>query len=112
MPKLGLDRSKTGRAKGTPNKTTALLKDAILMAAELAGGEEGLTGYLQLQAIENPGPFMSLLGKVLPTQVIGDPSNPIEHAHHGSISVSESAAFLAGALGGGADRASSKSRPN
>ena len=71
-PKLGLDRSKTGRAKGTPNKTTALLKDAILQAAKAAGGgEDGLVKYLTLQAMENPGPFMSLLGKVMPMQVEG-----------------------------------------
>ncbi len=71
-----------GRQKGTPNKTTALLKDAILMAATEAGGEDGLTGYLKAQASENPGPFMSLLGKVLPMQLAGDPDPPI------SISVS------------------------
>jgi hypothetical protein len=76
-PKLGLDRSKTGRAKGTPNKTTALLKDAILRAAEAAGGPEGLVGYLQAQATANPGPFMALLGKVLPLQIGGDPDNPV-----------------------------------
>lgn len=73
-PKVGLDRSKTGRAKGTPNKTTKLLKDAILKAAEQAGnkvGDDGLVSYLALQAEENPGPFMSLLGKVLPMQVEG-----------------------------------------
>ena len=71
-PKLGLDRSKTGRKKGTPNKTTALLKDAILRAAEDAGGGEGLVGYLKTQAVLNPGPFMALLGKVLPMQVTGE----------------------------------------
>lgn len=76
-PKVGLDRSKTGRAKGTPNKTTALLKDAILRAAEAAGGNEGLVGYLQAQATANPGPFMALLGKVLPMQIGGDPDNPV-----------------------------------
>lgn len=67
-------RKTGGRQKGTPNKTTALLKDAILKAAENAGGHEGpdgLIAYLQVQAIENPGPFMSLLGKVLPMQVEG-----------------------------------------
>lgn len=72
MPKVGLDRSKTGRKKGTPNKTTALLKDAILQAADEAGAGEGLVGYLKLQATENPGPFMALLGKVLPMQIIGN----------------------------------------
>lgn len=69
MPKVGLDRSKTGRKKGTPNKTTALLKDAILQAATDAGGNQGLVGYLTAQASANPGPFLALLGKVLPMQV-------------------------------------------
>jgi hypothetical protein len=64
-----------GRPKGTPNKTTALLKDAILRAAEQAGnkiGNDGLVSYLEVQAVENPGPFMSLLGKVLPMQITGE----------------------------------------
>ena len=63
-----------GRKKGTPNKTTALLKDAILKAAEQAGnkvGDEGLVSYLVQQAEENPNAFMPLLGKVLPMQVNG-----------------------------------------
>jgi hypothetical protein len=48
-----------GRPKGVPNKTTALLKDAILKAAQQAGGgdEDGLVNYLTVQANENPGPF-------------------------------------------------------
>jgi hypothetical protein len=79
-PKVGLDRSKTGRAKGTPNKTTALLKDAILKAAERAGnkvGDDGMVSYLEVQAIENPGPFMALLGKVLPMQFTGEVNGDI-----------------------------------
>jgi hypothetical protein len=68
-----------GRKKGTPNKTTALLKDAILTAAQLAGGgDDGLVNYLKTQASANPGPFMALLGKVLPMQIVGDPDSPIE----------------------------------
>lgn len=77
-PKVGLDRSKTGRAKGTPNKTTALLKDAILKAADKAGGQAGLIGYLEVQAIANPGPFLALLGKVLPMQVTGEDGGAIK----------------------------------
>lgn len=64
-----------GRQKGTPNKTTALLKDAILQAAADAGGDDGLVGYLTAQAVANPGPFMALLGKVLPMQVAGSGEN-------------------------------------
>lgn len=72
-----------GRVKGTPNKTTALLKDAILRAAEAAGkkrekdGEGGLVAYLEHQAEENPGPFLALLGKVLPMQVAGADGGPV-----------------------------------
>ena len=69
-----------GRPKGSVNKTTALLKDAILKAAENAGnriGDNGLISYLEQQAAENPGPFMALLGKVLPMQVTGEDGNAI-----------------------------------
>lgn len=67
-----------GRSKGTPNKVTALLKDEILQAADGAH-PEGRVGYLRQQANENPTAFMTLLGKVLPTQIGGDPENPIIH---------------------------------
>lgn len=65
-----------GRPKGSPNKTTALLKDALLKAAELAGATEespdgDLVAYLKARAIDTPGPFLALLGKVLPMQVTG-----------------------------------------
>jgi hypothetical protein len=68
-----------GRQKGTPNKTTALLKDAIIQAATAAGGggRKGLVRYLTTQARENPGPFLALLGKVLPLQVSGDNDKPL-----------------------------------
>jgi hypothetical protein len=52
-----------GRPKGVPNKATKALKDMILGALDAAGGED----YLQRQADENPGPFMALIGKVLPS---------------------------------------------
>lgn len=67
-----------GRPKGSVNKTTALLKDAILQAASDAGGEAGLVGYLTLQAHENPQGFMSLLGKVLPMQVTGEDGGALQ----------------------------------
>lgn len=77
--KIGEGKPGPGRPKGVPNKTTALLKDAILLAAQRAGGgdEEGIANYLEVQARENPGPFMSLLGKVLPMTVAGDAENPV-----------------------------------
>lgn len=78
--KIGEGKPGPGRPKGVPNKTTALLKDAILLAAQRAGGdgEDGIANYLEVQARENPGPFMALLGKVLPMTVSGDPNAPVE----------------------------------
>jgi hypothetical protein len=66
-----------GRKKGAPNKVTTQLKEAILAAAEQAGGDGGLVKYLHEQARMNPGHFMTLLGKVLPMQVAGDKDAPL-----------------------------------
>lgn len=61
-----------GSRKGVPNKTTKALKDMILGALEKAGGE----AYLQRQADENPGPFLSLIGKVLPSEIKAEHTGP------------------------------------
>lgn len=74
-PEKNLGNRGKGRAKGSRNKTTTMLKEAILRAASDAGGDEGLVGYLTAQATENPGPFLALLGKVLPLQVNGSGEN-------------------------------------
>jgi hypothetical protein len=66
----------SGRAKGTTNKTTATLKEMILGALDKAGGQE----YLYQQAMNNPGAFCTLIGKVLPTQVTGDDGGAVKHA--------------------------------
>jgi hypothetical protein len=54
-----------GRQKGTPNKVTGELKAMILGALGDVGGQ----AYLAQQARANPGPFLSLVGKVLPLQM-------------------------------------------
>lgn len=63
-----------GRPKGVPNKMTAQVKEMILAALDKAGGVD----YLARQAEENPGPFMSLVGKVLPMQVTDGDGGPIQ----------------------------------
>ena len=63
-----------GRQAGTPNKMTRTLKEMILQALDDAGG----VAYLQRQAEENPGPFLALVGKVLPMQVSGSDGGPIK----------------------------------
>lgn len=59
-----------GRPPGSPNKTTRLIKEAIIEAAERAGGKGGMVAYLQQQAKKTPGPFLALLGKLIPTEMI------------------------------------------
>jgi hypothetical protein len=65
-----------GRSKGTPNKMTRELKEAILQAAERAGedgkGKGKLVGYLTRVAREDVKAFAGLLGKVLPLQISGE----------------------------------------
>lgn len=72
--KIGRGKPGPGRPKGMPNKTTALLKDAILKAATEAG-QGSMVDYLKARAIDTPGPFLSLLGKVLPMQIAGTDEN-------------------------------------
>jgi hypothetical protein len=78
--------------KGIPNTVTKQLKEMILGALDKRGGEE----YLATQAIINPGPFMALLGKILPTQIASDPENPLQVQL-----VSTAEALLAKIRGGG-----------
>ena len=71
----GFGSPKTGgREKGTPNLVTKQLKELILGALDGVGGQ----AYLERQAEENPGPFLTLLGKVLPTTLSGDADNPLK----------------------------------
>jgi hypothetical protein len=63
-----------GRKKGTPNKLTRDVKEAIMKAFELEGGVD----YLRAVAKKDAKTFCALLGKVIPLQVAGDPNNPIQ----------------------------------
>jgi hypothetical protein len=90
--KRGQKRSpRAGRRQGSPNRTTGLLKEAVLLAAELEGDVSlqefktaaqlhregdleaakrgGLVGYLRYVARYHPPSFVTLLGRVLPLQV-------------------------------------------
>ncbi len=71
-----LKNLKAGNKRG-PAKVTKALKEAIIEAANAAGGKDGMVGYLTTQATEQPAAFMGLLGKVLPMQIAGDPDNPV-----------------------------------
>ena len=67
-----------GRPKGMQNKVNADVKEMILGALNAAGGVE----YL-LERANDPrtaSAFLTLVGKVLPLQIQGDPSNPVKHS--------------------------------
>jgi hypothetical protein len=76
MQKIG------GREKGTPNKTTRFLKDAVMLAAELEGrdgnGKDELVGFLRRVANEDLRAFVMLLGRVLPLQYDSRPDTRVE----------------------------------
>jgi hypothetical protein len=94
---IGLKLSKKGerrggRQPGTQNKTTQMLKDALINAAEALGypkelpvrddageptgafalqktGEGGSQGYLEWLGLNHPRTFATMLGRVLPLQL-------------------------------------------
>ena len=68
---IGGGKPGPGRKPGIPNKANGLLRDAIIQAAEEAGGKEGIVGYLTQQAKKHPAAFLALIGRVLPLQVQG-----------------------------------------
>ncbi len=67
-------RKTGGRQAGTPNKLTGELKAMILQALDEKGGVDYLVGVAE----SHPQAFVSLLGKVLPMTVAGDPGNPLQ----------------------------------
>lgn len=57
-----------GRPKGSQNKVTVTARTMILEALDKAGGVD----YLVARAKDCPGPFLALVGRVLPLQMVGD----------------------------------------
>lgn len=54
-----------GRQKGTPNKVTATIKDALQAAFDEVGGKD----YLVKVALEDQKAFCALIGKVIPQEL-------------------------------------------
>lgn len=69
MPKFqkGQSGNLNGRPKGTQNKTTQTVKEAVIAAFDEVGG----ASYLVEIAHTQPKAFLSLLGRVIPTEVSG-----------------------------------------
>jgi hypothetical protein len=72
-----------GRKPGVPNKNTALIRDMIAQALDNAGGVEYLTTIAQ----SHPGPFLALVGKVMPVQITGADGGAIQTQNHWTVEV-------------------------
>ena len=69
-----------GRPKGAPNKNTQAIKDMLLAALDEVGGQ----AYFKRQAEENPTAYMTLIGRIIPSEVkkevTGADGGPIKHS--------------------------------
>jgi hypothetical protein len=63
-----------GRTKGTPNKSTAAVKDALTQAFDHLGGVTALVEWGKKNATE----FYKLWSKLLPQEVTGKDGGPIQ----------------------------------
>lgn len=57
--------TKLGRPKGTPNRITAIIKEALMESFDRVGRAE----YLVRMAEEEPKAYLQLLAKVLPHEI-------------------------------------------
>lgn len=96
-------RPKTGgRQRGTPNRVTAAVKEAVQTAFDEAGGVK----YLLMVAKTDPRTFCGLLGRIIPMQINGQ----VDHTHREIVE--ERANKFTEAMQSLIERAESKARPN
>lgn len=72
----GGKRPGAGRPKGSLDKGNALIREMVAQALNQAGGVD----YLTRVAETHPGPFLGLVGKVLPIQVTGEDGGAVQHS--------------------------------
>ena len=90
---------RVGRPAGAPNKTTRILKEAGILAAEIVGfprfkrnkhgdilsgsvqatGKDGLVGYLTFVALNEPRAYLGFLGRLLPLQINAHFDGQVDH---------------------------------
>lgn len=66
-----------GRKAGTPNKTTASVKEALQAVYADRGGNKALLAW----ANDNPTEFYKLWGRMLPQEVSGPDGGAIQAVH-------------------------------
>ena len=80
--KGGVKPASSGRKKGTPNRTTRVLKELIFTAMDMVGsdgkGKDEAAGYLARVADAQPELFIPLLIKMLPYSLAGAGGGPVQ----------------------------------
>jgi hypothetical protein len=75
----GGKRPGAGRPKGALNGDGADIRAMVIGALDKVGGLD----YLAARAIDSPAAFLTLVGKVLPLQLQGDPDHPVQFVIRG-----------------------------
>lgn len=65
--RIGKGKAGPGRPKGSANKVNADIRSMVRGALDEAGGQT----YLRAQAQENPKAFLTLIAKLIPTEITG-----------------------------------------
>lgn len=76
ISKRGGSRPGAGRPKGSLDKGNALIREMVAEALGQVGGVD----YLARVAESHPGPFLSLVGRVIPVQVTGEDGGAVQHS--------------------------------
>jgi hypothetical protein len=70
---------KVGRAKGTPNKLTRTVKEALDAAAQILGGEQGATGTFVAAGKKDIVAFANILARTIPLEMKAALEGSLEH---------------------------------
>lgn len=68
-----------GRQKGTPNKLTRSVRDAIARAADELGGPDRLVEWAKEDPKNEHAFWVQVYPKLLPLQLTGEEGGPIKH---------------------------------
>ena len=74
---MAIGKKTGGRQKGTPNKVTVAVKDAIAAAAEGLGGTDRLIAWAQEDPTNERVFWGQIYPKLLPLQLTGEGGGPL-----------------------------------
>ena len=70
-----------GRKKGTPNRMTVAIKDAVLAAFHGVGGQAYLEKMARSKIGANKRAMLSMFSKLIPLEVTGKDGGPVSTVH-------------------------------